>query len=381
MRIGINLLGLRPNISGGIEFYIRNLLVSLFKVDTFNYYFIFTNKENNNTFKFRQNNVRKILLKIKPDPQIKRIFWEQFVLPFHLKKYKLDLLHSPTYTWPLALRITGVVSIMDMLYKIDPGSISRMKLAFWRIFVPWSAWRCKKVLTISEHSKKDIVRFLKIPEEKVTVTPLALDHELKSEKQPDDQTISDTCGKYGIRRPYILNVGGIGKHKNPFALIKALKTLKNQRSTKDLGLVITGNDYGVRKDIESMLSALSLGDSVRLPGYISRTDLPSLYAGALAYVSPSYFEGFGLTLLEAMAFGTPVVSSDKASLPEVAGDAAIYIDPDHPEQIVDAVTRIKEDPDLRAELTKRGVQRIEHFSWEQTARLTLEAYREAVGKG
>lgn len=128
----------------------------------------------------------------------------------------------------------------------------------------------------------------------------------------------------------------------------------------------------------SCATSAGLQAAVRLPGYVAREDLPALYAGALAYVTPSRFEGFGLTVLEAMAFSTPVVSSDRSSLPEVAGDAALLVDPDRPDLIADAVHRIASEPGLRQELVTRGKRRVADFSWDRTAKRTLEAYREAT---
>jgi len=378
MIIGINLLALYPTVSGGTEFYIRNLLDALFRMDMSNQYVLFTNQDNHSTFAHGQPNVQWVLCGLGARPQWKRVAWEQFVLPSVANRHGLDLLHSPTYTWPVNSRIPGVVTIHDMLYCVHPESIPKTKLAFWRVFVPWAARRCRKILTISESSKRDIVRYLGVPPEKVIVTPLSLDCRFDIEKLPSVDEIEGVCTKYAIRRPYLLNVGGVGKHKNPIALIKALTILRGCTATKDMTLAITGNDYGSAREIGSCASSSALEHAVRLPGYVASEDLPALYAGAFAYVTPSRFEGFGLTVLEAMAFGTPVVISDRASLPEVAGDAALAVDPERPDRIADAVYRIATEPGLRQELIHRGRRRIEDFSWEQTARITLHAYREAA---
>jgi len=378
MRIGINLLALYPTVSGGTEFYIRNLLDALFKMDMSNQYVLFTNQDNYSTFAHGQPNVQWVLCGLGARPQWKRVAWEQFVLPSVAKRHGLDLLHSPTYTWPVNSRIPGVVTIHDMLYCVHPESISRTKFAFWRVFVPWAARRCRKILTISESSKRDIVKYLGVSPEKITITPLAFDRRLDTGMLPSADEIEGVCTKYAIRRPYLLNVGGVGKHKNSIALIKALTILRGRTATKDMTLVITGNDYGSAGEIRSYASSSGLEEAVRLPGYVAREDLPSLYAGAFAYVTPSIFEGFGLTVLEAMAFSTPVVISDRASLPEVAGDAALSVDPERPDWIADAVYRIATEPGLRQELIHRGRRRVEDFSWEHTARITLHAYREAA---
>lgn len=382
MRIGINLLALCPMLSGGMEFYLRNMLDALFRIDTSNQYVLFTNLDNQNEFASGQPNVQITPCGISARPQWKRIAWEQLILPSFARKYHLDLLHSPTYTWPVSSKIPGIVSILDMLYRVHPDSIPRTKVAFWRVFVPWSARRCHKILTISESSKRDIVRYLGIPPEKITVTPLALDRRLDTGKQPSAEEIEEVCAKYAIRRPYLLDVGGVGRHKNPVSLVKALEILRGRTITKELTLVITGNNYGSAGEIRSHAHSSALEEAVCLPGYVAREDLPALYAGAFAYVTPSRFEGFGLTVLEAMAFCTPVVVSDRASLPEVAGGAALTVDPERPDQIADAVSRIAADPELRLDLINRGLRRVGEFSWERTARRTLEAYREAAdGRG
>ena len=165
-------------VSGGVEFYIRNLLDALFKIDRSNEYVLFTNQDNHCTFAGGQPNVQWVLCGVGARPQWKRVAWEQLILPSFAKKYRLDLLHSPTYTWPVRSNLPGVVSILDMLYRVYPETIPRTKLTFWKAFVPWSARRCHKILTSSESSKRDIVRYLGVPPEKVTVTPLALDRQL-----------------------------------------------------------------------------------------------------------------------------------------------------------------------------------------------------------
>lgn len=378
MRIGINLLAVSPSISGGIEFYINNLLESLFVIDNKNFYILFTNRDNYHQYNYCRHNVESILCDVNIYPKWKRVVWEQIKLPLLVKSWRLDLLHSPTYTLPVLSNVPGLVSILDMLYCVHPEFINKGKVNYWRLFVPLSAKKSRKILTISNSSKKDIIHYLKVPPEKVISTPLAIDNSLKYIAQPADIDINAICSKYKLREPYILYVGGVGKHKNPIVLIKALRILRERVNTKNLMLVITGNDYGSAEEIMKYAVSVGLEKEVCLPGYVARNDLPALYAGALAYVSPSLFEGFGFTVLEAMAFRSPVIVSDRASLPEVAGDAALIVDPGRPDHIADAVSRIVSEPELREELIRRGCKRVREFSWERTAKLTLEAYREAA---
>jgi glycosyltransferase involved in cell wall biosynthesis len=213
----------------------------------------------------------------------------------------------------------------------------------------------------------------------VVVTTLALDQSLAEIPQPDNAQVSEGLARYGIRPPFILSVGGLGLHKNAVTLVKALAEIRRRPAARDLMLVITGNDYGARTEVESATQALDLIDAVALPGYVSRDDLPSLYRTAVAYASASYFEGFGLTLLEAMAYGAPVIASDRCSLPEVAGDAAIIVSPDDVSGFVEGLYTLIVDPQFRSQMVERSKRRVQDFSWERTARLTLEAYHAAAG--
>lgn len=153
----------------------------------------------------------------------------------------------------------------------------------------------------------------------------------------------------------------------------------NHRSAdKTLNLIITGNDYGGKREIESEALRLGVSGCVYLTGYVPREDLPALYSGAEVYVSPSYLEGFGLTVLEAMNFGTPVIISDRGALPEVGGGAVLVVSPEDYEQIADAINTVVSNAKVKEELIRLGFSRVKDFSWERTARLTLEAYREAA---
>ena len=377
MRIGVNVLAIKPNTSGGIEYYIYNLIRALAKMDSRNEYILFVSRDNYDTINHCNTNIKKISINVKSNQMIKRIFLEQIYLPILARQFRIDVLHSPTYTWPVLANVPGVVTVCDMLYKILPDAIRPVKILFWRLFIPISIFRCRRVLTLSENSKRDIIRFLNVRGDKISVSPLALDIELTKRNNPSEREIERVCKKYSLKRPYFLNVGGMGKHKNPIMLVHCLKKMKKRLELEDISLVITGKDYGSRKDVEEAAAALDLQKNVFLPGYVDREDLPGIYAGAFAYVSPSYHEGFGLTILEAMSFGTPVVISDRSALPEVARNAAEYINPNDPTQLAESLYRIKTFPGLRNEMINRGYERLKDFSWEKCARITMEAYEQA----
>lgn len=377
MKIGLNLLAFLPGISGGIELYVANLLAALSEIDHDNDYYLITNRDNDEYYRIDSPRFHSVMQNVRARPQIKRVLWEQAYLPLLAHRLRLDVLHSPSYTWPVLSAVPGVVTICDMLYRDYPETIGEPKLTFWRILVPLSARRCKKVITISFSSKKAIVRYLGTSPEKVSVTPLALNRHFPR-KLEDAAEIERVCRKYTIKRPYILMVGGLGWHKNPETVIRALRILRDRPETGDLSLVITGNDYGAKQGVIALASALNLTQWINLPGYVEKNELPVIYAGALAYTSPSYYEGFGLTILEAMSQGVPVVASNRYSLPEVAGDAAIIVQPDSVEEIVNALDRIASDPQMRSDMIKRGLARVASYSWEATAKATLQAYIDAL---
>jgi alpha-1,3-rhamnosyl/mannosyltransferase len=221
------------------------------------------------------------------------------------------------------------------------------------------------------------VHYLGVDPAKVIVTPLGVDEQIK-QSRPTQDAVDRVCAIYGVRRPYILTVGGLGPHKNLLGAVRALSVLHRVRETKELTLVIAGRDYGSRREIENAVASLSLNGSVAIAGYVTRDHLTALYAGALVYVSPSHYEGFGLTVLEAMAMGVPVVASRKGSLPEVAGHAALFVEPDDTRGLVESVGRVISEPPLRASLVAAGYRRSEEFSWKRTAELTRRCYYDAA---
>jgi len=376
LRIGINLLAIKPGVSGGMEFYVRNLLGALAATNADHEYVLFVSDQDGASFNLPDPRFHIVEIRLRPRGRVGRVLIEQTRLPIAAGQYRLDVIHSPSYTWPIVCSVPGVVTVLDMLYKRLPQYVDPAKRAFWGALVPASIRRCRKVLTISEASKRDIVHFLRVDADKVVVTPLALDARVDVKVAAGD--VDTTCAKYGVRRPYVLCVGGLGTHKNTAALLRALWRLHQAEETRDLDLVVTGNDYGARSQIENLAAELGLESSVKLPGYVAAADLPAIYRGATAYASMSYFEGFGLTVLEAMSQGVPVVISNCGSLPEVGGDAAAAVDPDDHQGLVQAIRKVIVDSDHRRLMVARGYARVRQFSWERTAQLTLQAYYEAV---
>jgi glycosyltransferase involved in cell wall biosynthesis len=266
-----------------------------------------------------------------------------------------------------------------MLYKVHPQWVGTPRRAFWRVFVPLGARRCRRIVTISENSKRDIVRFLGVRPEKVVVTPLAADSEFATVLDRSAPEVQNVTRDYGLEDPYLLNVGGMGRHKNTMTLVKAFHQYNQTPGAPRLTLVLAGRDYGSKRDIASLVAGLDLAHRVRFLDYVPRRDLPALYRAAHLYVSVSFLEGFGLTPLEAMSCGTPVIVSQGGALPEVVGGAGIIIEPTDVNGLAAAILRIAKDDQLRNRLSHEGMARAKAFSWKQTARQTLHAYQAAAG--
>lgn len=380
MRIGISLLHLLPGGIFGSEIYVRNLLSGLASLDTSHEYFLFTNTDNHETFMFANSQFRRILCRIGARPQIRRIAVEQILLPRLASLYRLDVLHSPGYTAPLSTPCASVVSILDMLYRVYPQIIPQPKRLFWQVFVPLSARRSHAILTISENSRRDIVKFLHIPTDKVVVSHLAIDKLLVEHRLGQGIGIAPSreFRETTMFGPYIFTlINSIRGHKNLQGLLTAFKKLQSR--LPQIRLVV-GGGAGNERETLRVVDDLGLRESTRMLGYLSLEELIWLYGHAEAYVIPSLFEGFGLPALEAMYFGVPVACSNAGSLPEIVGDAGLFFNPKDPADIADCLYRVLSDSTSRADLIQKGRRRVSEFSWQDTARKTLAGYELAVSR-
>jgi len=374
MRIGINILFLIPGKVGGSEIYLRNLLENLTMIDRENEYILFTNMENSGTFKISQDNFKEVLCPVRASFRPARVLWEQFILPFQIKKYRIEVLHSPGYTAPLLASCCSIVTIHDMNYFYYPEDFSKLTTFFLKLLVPLAARRSRKIITVSRNSKKDIVQILKIPESKICViyeagsshlsVPIVIENKVR-------EKLKERCG---IDKKFILTVSVSHPHKNLHRLVEAYDILC-KRYQIACQLLIVGIKGRAQSGLMNLVKELSLEKRVIFTGWVSNEDLLLLYSEAELFVFPSLFEGFGIPVLEAMAQGTPIVSSNAASLPEVVGDGALLVDPCNIDEIAEAMHRVLTDETLRVALIKRGFKRVSRFSWEKTARETLAVYK------
>lgn len=305
-----------------------------------------------------------------------RLAWEQLALPGLAQRYRLDLLHSPHYTVPLALGCPSVVTFHDMSFFLYPRTHQLYRKVFFRTMIPWAARRASAIIAPSQSTRADIVRLLRVPQDQVRV----VHHGVAPVFHPVPESLAcaELLKKYGLRRPYLLYVGNLEPRKNVPALLRAYNQLLQEGLSASL--VLAGTRGWIDTPIGETVRKLGLGERVRFLGYVEQEDLPTLYSSAAAFVYPSLYEGFGLPVLEAMACGAAVVTSNTSSMAEIAGDAALLVDPLDVGALAQALSKILRDPRLGADLRRRGIERAKGFTWERAAVRTLEVYRQAVGR-
>jgi glycosyltransferase involved in cell wall biosynthesis len=257
---------------------------------------------------------------------------------------------------------------------VRPETSTTLEKWIYRYWLPHILPKVEAVITISEQSRRDITKYLPVEPEKVTVTKLAASRNFLV--MPDDEVIP-VLKRHQISYPYILYVGSIEPRKNLLRLLEAYRQLRLW-STKWRLVIIGARNYWKSSPVMDHVAEFGLEQCVRFTGYVPDEDLPALYNGADLFVFPSLYEGFGLPVLEAMACGTPVVTSNSSSLPEVAGDAALLVDPYDVEAIAAAMVRVLADPDLAEALRQKGLRRAGEFTWERTARETIAVYEQVL---
>jgi glycosyltransferase involved in cell wall biosynthesis len=295
--------------------------------------------------------------------------WEQLMLPYYSKG---KLLFSPANTGPLSVA-RQVVTVHDVAFIDRPEGFNPKFRALYRFLVPRLAQRVRAVITASTFTRERLIEWAKIPPSHVHVIPLGVDRHFSQQQLDSIEKLRSTLG---IPSPYyILSLGSIEPRKNLPRLLAAWERIQRELP-QEVWLVVAGGKgkSSVFNDVEIQ----RLPPRVHLTGRVADEFLPALYSGALAFVYPSLYEGFGLPPLEAMACGTPVLTSNVTSLPEVVGDAGLLVDPYNVEAIAHGIRRLVEDSALREELRKKGLERAKQFTWERTAELTWAVLEEAM---
>lgn len=362
----------------GVGRYVRSLVKALASVDTANQYLLYVNRTQSIDEPLACKNVAFWPNIFPWDFALRNRLMEwQLCLPYDLQRGALDLFH---FTFPQDVPfqhpVRFVVTIHDLISLIFREHYRHNRLRpLYDYMWTRAAKSAEMIITVSQNSRKDIIEVLQIPDERIRVIYEAADPVFRPvENREEVEGLKEGLSLTN----YILYVGGMEPRKNLVCLLKAFKQLP-----KDLGnsfrLVIAGRPDQFFAELQREVERQGLSGKVSFTGFITGERLVLLYNGASVLVLPSLYEGFGFPLLEAMACGTPVICARSASVPEIAEDAALYFDPKDANELTDALSKVLEDPSLAAGLREKGFQQAARFSWEKTARETLEVYKEVVG--
>jgi len=355
----------------GIGTYIRNLLRHLARTDQENEFVLLCGEADLGVAAQLGPNFRAVL---EPSPNYS--LREQVHVPWVLRRERPDVYHAPHYVLPAGVRCPSVVTIHDCIHLMFPQYLpNRLAHLYARSFMWMATHQAARILTVSEASKRDILRFFAIPEKKVRVIYNAIDERFLT--PPDEATTERVRQRYQLDHPFVLYVGNIKPHKNIERIIDAFGRARPD-GPQGLKLVIIGDEVSKYPSLRQMVHRHKLDKHVRFLGFQPQETLASFYRLAGVFAFPSLYEGFGLPPLEAMACGTPVITSNVSSLPEVAGDAALLVDPYDVDALARAIVRIFTDQPLRDLLVARGLTRARQFSWADSVAAIRAVYREVL---
>jgi len=381
MKIGINALFFQHPATGSGQ-YMSHLLAALAKIDPCNEYVLLgprpVKQQSSPAFPYQ---VKAVPGFAGTNENIEKVLWEQLVGPAAARQAGVDLFHIPYFAPPLLPRTPTIVTIHDVIPLRLPSYQAGTGVKAYMQLVSRAAHRAAMIITVSQHAKQDIMDALKLSAERIRVTYEAAGEEYRPVIEPDILAVART--RYGLGKHYILYLGGLDQRKNVPQLVRAFAHLYARIGNPELQLLIAGNpdkqSGPLFPDPRPVAADLGMAGQI-IYRFIEEEDKPAIYSGAKLFVFPSLYEGFGLTPLEAMSCGTPVVCSNRTSLPEVVGDAALCIDPDNVGEMVDAMYRVLTDSTLSADLRRRSLKRATQFSWEKTATETLKVYEETFSR-
>ncbi len=370
MRIGIEAQRLFRPKKHGMEIVTLEIVRQLASIDLHNEYELFIAADTD-VCMHNKNSVRINLLPHRFYP-----LWEQFSLPKAAQLKNVDLLHCTANTAPLWYKKPMVVTIHDVIYletlDFSGSAYQNFGNLYRRFIVPRIAKKAKRIITVSEYAKKIISKRLGIAENKINVVYNGVHPSYK--RITDVQQLISVSKKYQLPEKFLLHFGNTASRKNTSGVLKAYKLYKTKNADA-IPLVITGIDRNLLSKFLQSVQAEELADQIILPGYIAAEDLPALYNLAHLFLYPSLNEGFGMPVIEAMACGTPVITSTVTSLPEVAGNAAMLVDPTNEKEICEAIETLTSQQLLYNTLQMQGFMNAQRFSWETAARKTIAIYK------
>lgn len=386
MKIGVNTMFFRHPASGSGQYLIQ-LLNALAEVDTQNEYVLVGPDPLSESVKQQlqapfTRHVKGVSGPLGLNASLEKMTWEQWTGPRAARKLGVDVFHVPHFAPPF---ITGPTPVVTTIHDVIPLRLplyhASAKAKVYSNVVSRAALKATMVITVSNHAKQDIVEMLKIPPERIRVIYHGMSDEIRPIEDPEK--LAETRARYGLTGRYVFYLGGLDARKNVPQLVRAFSHLYQRLGDPNLQLLISGNPE--KRSGSLFPDPRPIGADLGTSGqiiyrFVEDEDKATLYSGASVFVFPSLYEGFGLDPLEAMACGAPVVCSNRTSLPEVVGDAALSIDPEDLPAMVDAMYQVLTNDELSADLKARGLARAKLFNWHKAARETLAVYEEAVAR-
>lgn len=369
MKIGLVSDPLNNSLTG-VSIYIYYLIKQLNDLNKNKKFLYLINYEHNRFF----TNLNEVTIN-NPFKVLKTYAWYPFLV-IKLRDHDLDVIHNPGQV-PTFLKFKQkyIITIHDLTPFITPKESKFGRPLIYKLFFPRTLKTADKIIADSNSTKQDLIRYFNIPEEKIKVILLAADEKFKPLNKEE---IDEFKQEYNLNFPFILYVGTLEARKNILTLIRAFYTLKKKGINHKL--VITGKKGWKYKELFGTIDNLNLQNDIIFTGYVPEEDLPALYNAAELFVYPSIYEGFGLPPLESMACGTPVITSNTSSLPEVVGDAGIMVDPYDVDGLADAMYEVLSIDGLREDMIKKGLERAKMFSWKKCAMETLKVYEGVYNK-
>jgi glycosyltransferase involved in cell wall biosynthesis len=374
MRVGLNMVYLVPGETGGMEMYARELAPALVSAGSGVEFTAFINREAAEAGLDLGERVQTVVVPVNARNRVEWVLGEQLHLPRLGRKHGIDLMHSLASTAPGRGHFVRVTTIHDLIYRRFPEAHFGVRTLAMRLLIPLAARRSHRIIADSRSTADDIAHFLRVEADKVDVVPLGFGDSPHRDTVPEPEDGARERWQLG-GRPVVLTLSAKRPVKNLARLLEALAELPPERRPV---LMMPGYPTPYEQELRRKVLELGLEEDVRMPGWLPAEQVEALWRMARCFVFPSLYEGFGAPVLEAMRRGVPVACSDRSSLPEVAGGAGRFFDPERPEEIAAAIEELLVDESKRVELMRLGLEQADRFTWAQTARLTLESYERAL---